>query len=83
MRGVAEGDLTQRIEVHSTDEIGQLMQALQDMNDSLVRVVGQVRTGTETVSTASRQIASGNLDLSSAPKSRPRAWKRPPVRWKS
>ena len=27
-RGVAEGDLTQRIEVHSTDEIGQLMQAL-------------------------------------------------------
>ncbi len=32
-RAVAEGDLTQRIEVHSTDEIGQLMQALKDMND--------------------------------------------------
>ena len=64
-RGVAEGDLTQRIEVHSTDEIGQLMQALKDMNDSLVRVVGQVRTGTDTVATASSQIAAGNLDLSS------------------
>ncbi|HUX32213.1 MAG TPA: methyl-accepting chemotaxis protein, partial [Thiobacillus sp.] len=64
-RGVAEGDLTQNIDVHSTDEIGQLMQALKDMNDSLVRVVGQVRTGTDTVATASSQIAAGNLDLSS------------------
>jgi methyl-accepting chemotaxis protein len=65
VRGVAEGDLTQRIDVHSTDEIGQLTQALKDMNDSLVRVVGQVRTGTDTVATASSQIAAGNLDLSS------------------
>jgi methyl-accepting chemotaxis protein len=64
-RGVAEGDLTQRIDVHSTNEIGQLMQALKDMNDSLVRVVGQVRTGVDTVATASSQIAAGNLDLSS------------------
>ena len=64
-RAVAEGDLTQRIEVHSTDEIGQLMQALHEMNDSLVNVVGQVRSGTDTVSTASTQIAAGNLDLSS------------------
>jgi len=64
-RAVAEGDLTQNIDVHSTDEIGQLMQALKDMNDSLVRVVGQVRTGTDTVATASSQIAAGNLDLSS------------------
>ncbi|MES2143874.1 MAG: MCP four helix bundle domain-containing protein, partial [Pseudomonadota bacterium] len=45
-RGVAEGDLTQRIDVHSTDEVGQLMQALKDMNASLVTIVGQVRTGT-------------------------------------
>jgi methyl-accepting chemotaxis protein len=65
VRGVADGDLTQRIDVHSADEIGQLMQALKDMNDSLVRVVGQVRSGTDTVATASSQIAAGNLDLSS------------------
>ncbi|MDZ7596577.1 MAG: MCP four helix bundle domain-containing protein, partial [Thiobacillus sp.] len=64
-RAVAEGDLTQRIEVHSTNEIGQLMQALKDMNDSLVKVVGQVRSGVDTVATASSQIAAGNLDLSS------------------
>jgi methyl-accepting chemotaxis protein len=64
-RAVAEGDLTQRIEVHSTNEIGQLMQALKEMNENLVRVVGQVRIGTDTVATASSQIAAGNLDLSS------------------
>ena len=63
--GIAHGDLTQRIEITSNDEIGQLMQSLQEMNEALVRVVGQVRAGVDTVATASSQIASGNLDLSS------------------
>jgi methyl-accepting chemotaxis protein len=62
---VAQGDLTQTIEVTSTDETGRLLQALKDMNDSLVRIVGQVRTGTDNIATASSEIAAGNLDLSS------------------
>ncbi len=62
---VASGDLTSRIEVHSTDETGQLMQALKNMNDSLLNIVGQVRVGTDTIATASAQIAAGNQDLSS------------------
>ncbi len=62
---VAAGDLTSRIDINSTDETGQLLQALKDMNGSLVRIVGEVRTGTETIATASSQIAAGNLDLSS------------------
>lgn len=62
---VAGGDLTSYIEVNSTDETGQLLQALKGMNDSLVNIVGQVRTGTDTIATASSQIAAGNLDLSS------------------
>ena len=33
------------------------------MNDSLVNIVDQVRTGTDTIATASGQIASGNLEL--------------------
>ena len=62
---VASGDLTSHIEVHTTEETGQLLQALKDMNTSLVSIVGQVRSGTETIATASSEIASGNLDLSS------------------
>jgi methyl-accepting chemotaxis protein len=62
---VASGDLTSRIDVTSTDETGQLLQALKDMNENLVKIVGQVRSGTDTIATASGQIASGNLDLSS------------------
>ncbi len=61
---VAAGNLGSRIEVHSTDETGQLLQALQDMNNSLQQIVGQVRQGTDSIATASSQIAMGNQDLS-------------------
>ena len=64
-RKVAGGDLTSTIVVNSKDETGQLMQALKDMNDSLSKVVGEVRQGTDTIATASSQIAAGNMDLSS------------------
>jgi methyl-accepting chemotaxis protein len=64
-QAVAEGDLTMQMECNSTDETGLLLRALIDMNDSLARTVGQVRSGTDTIATASNQIASGNLDLSS------------------
>jgi methyl-accepting chemotaxis protein len=62
---VAQGDLTQHIEVRSNDETGRLMGALRDMNDSLVEIVTRVRAGTDTIATASSEIADGNLDLSS------------------
>ncbi|MBG6070474.1 MULTISPECIES: methyl-accepting chemotaxis protein [unclassified Polaromonas] len=62
---VAAGDLTSDIEVRTQDETGQLLQALKDMNTSLTGIVGQVRIGTDTIATASSQIAAGNLDLSS------------------
>ncbi len=62
---VAAGDLSSRIDVNSTDETGQLLRALKNMNESLARIVGQVRTGSDTIAAASSQIATGNLDLSS------------------
>lgn len=62
---VAAGDLSSRIEVGAKDETGQLLQALKEMNDGLVNIVGQVRAGTDTIAAASTQIANGNLDLSS------------------
>ncbi len=61
---VASGDLTSRIDSNSTNETGRLLQALKQMNDNLVDLVGKVRVGTDSISTASGEIASGNLDLS-------------------
>ncbi|MFZ4528641.1 MAG: methyl-accepting chemotaxis protein [Undibacterium curvum] len=62
---VAAGDLTSRIESHSKDETGQLLDALKEMNASLLTVVSQVRSGTDTIAIASSEIATGNMDLSS------------------
>jgi len=61
---VAEGDLGADIRPESKDETGQLMSSLLAMNNSLLRIVGEVRIGTDTIATASTEIASGNLDLS-------------------
>ncbi len=61
---VASGDLTSRIEVNSTNETGCLLQALKTMNDNLVDLVGKVRVGTDSITTSSSEIASGNMDLS-------------------
>ncbi|MGR4872443.1 HAMP domain-containing protein, partial [Variovorax sp. LARHSF232] len=46
-RTVASGDLGSRIEVTTRDETGQLLEALREMNGSLVRIVSEVRTGTD------------------------------------
>ncbi len=64
-RTVASGDLSSKIEIRSSDEVGQLSAALKDMNDSLTRIVGQVRHGTESITQAAGEIAAGNADLSS------------------
>ncbi len=64
-QAVAQGDLRSQIQVHSADETGQLLQALQAMNHSLVTIVHDVREGSHTIATATSQIAAGNSDLSS------------------
>ncbi|MGZ3253446.1 MAG: methyl-accepting chemotaxis protein [Burkholderiaceae bacterium] len=61
---VASGDLSSKVQATGNDEAGQLLHALIEMNNSLIRIVGEVRVGTDTIATASRQIASGNMDLS-------------------
>ncbi len=50
--------------VTSRDEAGQLMAALKEMHDSLVAIVAQVRSGTNTIALASAEISAGNADLS-------------------
>ncbi|MGE8669997.1 MAG: methyl-accepting chemotaxis protein [Achromobacter mucicolens] len=63
-RQVAAGDLTADIRVATRDETGDLMAALKAMNESLARIVKDVRDGCENIASASSQIAQGNSDLS-------------------
>ncbi|RFP08459.1 MULTISPECIES: methyl-accepting chemotaxis protein [unclassified Duganella] len=66
---VAGGDLVDHsdhaLSGYSQDEPGKLLQALHRMSGGLVRIVTDVRNGTDAITTASSQIAAGNLDLSS------------------
>jgi methyl-accepting chemotaxis protein len=64
-RRVAAGELATEVKVNGADEVSQLLQALRDMNDSLQKIVGDVRSGTDSINIASHEIASGNADLSS------------------
>ncbi|KKO63117.1 Methyl-accepting chemotaxis protein IV [Janthinobacterium sp. KBS0711] len=61
---IAEGDLTVDIRTASHDSAS-LLFAMKTMRDKLVGIVSQVRSGTDTINTASGEIAQGNLDLSS------------------
>ena len=61
---VATGDLSSLIVVKGSNETGVLMGALKDMNDNLVGIVSQVRSGTVTIVEAADQISAGNLELS-------------------
>ncbi|MFZ6847527.1 methyl-accepting chemotaxis protein [Undibacterium sp. RuRC25W] len=61
---IAAGELTAPIDVEAGDQ-SSLIFEMKNMRDSLVNIVAQVRSGTDTIATASSEIAMGNLDLSS------------------
>jgi methyl-accepting chemotaxis protein len=61
---IASGDLSQKVEVLSHDEAGQLFQALKDMNESLSKTIGHVRESSDVMDQAAREIAAGNANLS-------------------
>ena len=61
---IAHGDLSIVIDTKASDR-GSLLVEMKEMRNSLVGIVEQVRRGTETIGTASREIAAGNIDLSS------------------
>jgi len=62
---LAQGDLTQKIEPRSSDEVGRLMQALKGTVEQLAAIVGRIKQTSDTVSTASRELVQGNTELSS------------------
>jgi methyl-accepting chemotaxis protein len=63
-RTAATGDLTAITRIHRHDEVGDLLDALQAMNQNLTRVVAEVRHGSESIATGTSEIATGNNDLS-------------------
>ncbi|WP_343732968.1 methyl-accepting chemotaxis protein [Duganella sp.] len=60
---IAGGDLAVPITLRSGDQRS-LLFAIQGMRDSLADIVGQVRSGADSIVTAATEIASGNMDLS-------------------
>ncbi|QNP83504.1 methyl-accepting chemotaxis protein [Achromobacter xylosoxidans] len=62
---ISAGDFTGRIDVRSTNEIGQLFGAIKRMQESLTRTVALVRRGVDEINVGSREISAGNTDLSS------------------
>jgi methyl-accepting chemotaxis protein len=63
-QAVAGGDLTKAVVVTGRDETSDLLRALNEMNASLLNIVGQVRESSDSIATGTTQIAQGNQDLS-------------------
>src|SRR5690606_27651708 len=61
---IANGDMTQRIDFSSRNEIGQLYAAMRRIQEGLSRVVSEVRAGVNEISAGSSHIYQGNQDLS-------------------
>lgn len=62
-KSIAAGDLA--VPIHTReDDHSSVLYTMKEMRDSLVQIVTQVRSGTDTIATASSEIASGNQDLS-------------------
>ena len=62
---IAAGDLTGNCRAQGSDEAAQLVTSLGRMQDSLTRIVREIRSSTEQIQVASTEVASGNQDLSS------------------
>ncbi len=63
-QSVAKGNLVNDFDVGADNEVGHMLRALKEMNDSLRTIVGDVRSSIDNISAATRDIASGNSDVS-------------------
>jgi len=61
---IAGGDLSPVSGVHQAP-VGSVLASMGEMQGSLVKLIGQVRTAAESIASGSSQIAAGNVDLSS------------------
>ena len=61
---IASGDLTATIHNDRKDEFGAMIASLVTMRERLVNVVADVKRGTDNITVAAKEIATGNHDLS-------------------
>ncbi len=61
---ITTGHLGNPLDIRVRGEFGDLLQALRRMDASLTDIVSGIRSGTDSVALAAKEIASGNLDLS-------------------
>jgi methyl-accepting chemotaxis protein len=61
---IAKGNLVAEIKVVGSDEAAELLTALNNMNDSLLEIVGEVRSSAETLSSALEQVHTTTQSLS-------------------
>ncbi|MDP3627094.1 MAG: methyl-accepting chemotaxis protein [Hydrogenophaga sp.] len=62
---MSQGDMSVPVNAQGKDEVAQLLRALENMRGQFGQIVNRIRQGSESVSTASSEIAEGNQDLSS------------------
>lgn len=65
IHSISRGDLSKRIDVEGTNEMGVLADALRHMQSELARTVGDVRSGADAIYSGASEISVGNSDLSS------------------
>ncbi|MBU1396569.1 MAG: chemotaxis protein [Gammaproteobacteria bacterium] len=63
-RAISGGDFSRSVALEKGDT-SSLLYAINAMRGNLIATIGDIRHATETIATASTQIAAGNLDLSS------------------
>jgi methyl-accepting chemotaxis protein len=63
-QAIAAGDLTRSVQADGQDEPAELLRALASMRQTLLGLVGGLRDASNNIGNASREVASGNADLS-------------------
>ena len=64
LRAMTRGDLSRRLQVTSSDEIGQMGRHFNDFADEMQRIISEVRSGALALTSAASQVSSSSQGLS-------------------
>jgi methyl-accepting chemotaxis protein len=61
---IAEGDLREKVEITTQDEVGKLQQSMRKMSDKLAQIIAEVRVGADALASAATQVSGSSQTLS-------------------